>query len=364
VPTEEPKQLDTKKRGRLRRAVVERSEASSGKRETGSKQSKVVLRLEAHKANGALLWKSIQSSGANGLDESLLSLELVSAYIFRDFEFDSKVQAANYIRSQAAYLVKRMQEKRHRKLNWMATHLYLELLNTPVDAQMTGSMARISLQPRTVQIEEEQDADEIYVDATSDEELTAPEHHRKSLLRPKLGVEAGKGRKGKSVKGKGPRRDSESDQQQSGLATPAKRKFETDSNGQDSGNVRKRFAQTCDEEELSQGDDVVPDLPALTLQWKKQPFKLSSAPVVETLPPVSLGSNAHGDVWTCNFVGCVHNVYGASGSLGKTLIDQHIEEHENDPERSQIDIVIREMGKTNLPVRYDIRQSLLAFIAK
>jgi hypothetical protein len=79
---------------------------------------------------------------------------------------------------------------------------------------------------------------------------------------------------------------------------------------------------------------------------------------------VSLGSNARGDIWTCNFVGCVHNVYGASSRLGKRLIDQHIEEHENDPERSQIDLVIREMGKTNLPVRYIIRQFLLSVIPK
>jgi hypothetical protein len=246
-----------------------------------------------------------------------------------------------------------MQEKRRRKLNWMATHLYEELLNTTVDAHMEGSMAKISLQARSEQIEERQVADEISVDATSDEEIAAPEHHTKSLLRPKTGVGAGKGRKGKSFKGKGPRRDSESEQAPSGLATPAKRKFATDSDGQDSGNLRKRLARTRGDEELSQPDDAIEDLPSLPLRWKKQLFESASATVVETQPPMSLDANARGDVWTCNFVGCVHTVYGASGSLGKALIDEHIEEHENGPERSQIDIVIREMGKTNLPVRYD-----------
>jgi len=55
--------------------------------------------------------------------------------------------------------------------------------------------------------------------------------------------------------------------------------------------------------------------------------------------------------------GCDETVYGASEELGLELVGRHMEEHiagadDDEDDGRHVDVVMREMKKCNLPVRY------------
>lgn len=352
-----------KKRGRPPRAEVAPHNPATEVVQVAhdQKQPKALLQLTKQKADAALLWKFIKEK-SHVAEFKTLPLTSLLNHIYIAFDFDNEVQTGNYVRSQAANLVRHMQEKTRRKLDWTKTQIYSDLLDADITPQMRGKMAKINLQLRSKRLEEDLAADALSVEYSSEEELPPAGHHTKSGLRPRKGIGAGKGKKGKSFKGKGPRvpnsTDSDDQGTHSGVATPTKRKFESEADAQDTGRLRKRVSRTrgSDEEsiQVNTSDDLAETeapVPGLAIRWKKNDSK-SSGRTVRVQSPVDLDSNSPGDVWNCSVVGCMHTIYGASGGLGQSLIEQHIVEHEDDSERSQIDVVMREMGKTNLPVRY------------
>jgi hypothetical protein len=172
--------------------------------------------------------------------------------------------------------------------------------------------------------------------SSSDEE-TIPRHRTKSSLRPRSKA----GKKGKSYKGN------------STLAEKRKQEFDLASDL--SSRQSKRRTMSYDTSEQSSEGDESTEPTDITervdLHWKRGSSDSDPPVAITTQLDLASKANAPGDVWRCPSFGCMEVIYGASGYFGKGLIDNHIERHRNEGTGNQMDIVMREMNKCNLPVK-------------
>jgi hypothetical protein len=343
-------QRETKKRGRPPKIdALEQPKTPQNKKKVSRTPIDDLYRIETE---GAVLWKFVQLKSERYIRADKLDIDKLASMLHNEFLFDDEKQAANYIRFQGKNLLKAMQDRRQQRM-WGTTPLHRELMDTILTQNMIGKMAKIVLQPRDYTV-----GDELYngldIYASSDEEVLP--HHKKSALRPKSGG------KGKSYTAN---QDRDDENISSGSMTPKKRKGGIEESLQRRSKRRAlSVSQTSDRSstkgDLDNGNDTN-DSEAQTadktlpLRWKDskaKPDPSEEIPVVLKGATLKTEPNAPGDVWHCTVLGCMQTIYSASSNLGKRLIDNHIYEHLNLEERPpQLNIIMNETKKTNLPVR-------------
>jgi hypothetical protein len=313
---------------------------------------KLVRELDRQRLGAAILWKFIER---NCEPQKMPTLKTLVPKICAEYLFEDENQTRQYIFYQSEHLLKYMQERRRQKV-WRNSRLFKELLECQLSPELRAEMGRITVRTRDYAL----NIASVEYHTSSDEEL--PNHHQTmSSLRPKGGK--GSGKKSKSYRGRETlSREQDGallieDQRSSAVSTPVKRKYSESHDDDEPDARRKLFILSIDGEITSQRassaelgeDEAVTE--TLTLRWKRDSLG-EDASIITDGVPLQLEANAPGDIWRCPVLGCVHVVYGASGKLGKRLIEEHFEEHKGDDDAPQVNLAVREMQKCKLPVRY------------
>lgn len=344
---------EVKKRGRPAR--VNAPEPMKTPQHRRTKIQTPVDELRRVETDAAILWKFLQRFGhSKASDTEKLDFDKIAQLVHGVYIFDDVKQAGNYLRFQSKYLLRGMSERRQAKI-WKDTPFYHDLMASKLSQAMTGKMAKIVLQVQMIgdmRPAERMGKDGLDFYMSSDEEILP--RHQKSALRPKSGG------KGKSYTA---RNGAEEDNVSTDSMTPRKRKTKDDNIGQrrskrralsitqssdHSSPAKTEFEESIEIETVSQAGDT-----SLPLRWKnaKKTAELNeNAPVLFRGATLNAEPNAPGDVWRCTALGCMRSVYGASGKLGKRLVDEHMQEHEEQDAPPEIDIILSETKKTNLPV--------------
>ena len=285
--------------------------------------------IPKHNKDAAALWKflerTIQTSKSSQL--SRLTLDEFSDSVYRNFQFENTREARNYTYYQSEYLLKHMQERRRNK-EWSNSPIYNELLESDISTAMKGKMAQISLRTRERSLIQDLTREAVEYTSSSEEETT-PRHRTKSSLRPKAG------KKSKSYRGNGPL---------------AEKRRELDEQDSPDRPLKRRTLSRDVPEQSSEGEsssDTMESSEPFDLQWKKG----SSVSMTAQLD-IDPSPNSDGDVWRCPSFGCVEAIHSASSNLGRSLVQDHIERHKKEEPGDHLDIVMREMKKCNLPVKY------------
>jgi hypothetical protein len=261
---------------------------------------------------------------------SHLTLDEFSTYLYRDFQLESTRQARSYVYYQSENLLNHMQERRQIK-EWNNSPLYNELLESDIPAQMKGKMAKLSLWKRDYPLKRDLTQGSVE-NSSSDEEVT-PRHHTKSSLRPRSG-------QNKWYRGSGP--------------LPENKREMDEESSSDRPTKRRTLSRDVSERpsEADASSDTMESTDRVEIQWRQGSSLSSMLPMVTSQLDIDPLPNSPGDVWRCTSFGCIETIYGASGNLGKSLIHDHIGRHKKDNPGDQIGIVMREMQKCNLPVKY------------
>jgi hypothetical protein len=316
--------------------------------------NKSLVDLKRRETDAAILWK-LTARESERICPRPMSLEHLAHAVYVNFEFPDEKQAANYIRFQGQYLVKYMQERRQRKI-WIdsPSTLYQELMTTELEPTMRTRMSKMNLRARDYELEDELVRDGVDRWESSDEEISTS-HAQKGGLRPKSAGKRGKSYTAKQLESRHSAQESDDDN----ASSPMKRKNSLQ-DGTDAGSPRahKRrelsTGQSSDassqiEDALEQRSNITSVLP---LRRKRDEDDYSDVLVVVKDTAFDPAANNEGDIWHCQSPDCTTKIYGASENLGRKLIEEHIETHCLDEEGKapQMDVIIREMKKTNLPV--------------
>lgn len=309
--------------------------------------------LDRQKQGAAILWKFIQQD-----PQKTSTLQELIPKLYSEYQFDSETQVRQYLFYQSPELLKHMQERRNRK-EWGTTKLFRELVECTLSAKVAERMARITVRTRDYAF----DAMKIEQVTSSDEE--PPDGHQPvSSLRPRSGK--GFARKSKSYRGRDASSAVDGDER---ATTPAKRKFDDTLDETDAAALRRLRVRSADAASSQRDSSAEPSgepaatTATLALRWRGSGEGAGAGAALAlaldgVLEAGIVEANAPGDVWRCTAVGCVHAVYGASGKLGRRLIEEHVGEHRSDDDAPQVNLAVREMEKCKLPVRWVL---ILAF---
>ncbi|KAJ8608316.1 hypothetical protein MRB53_039738 [Persea americana] len=156
-----------------------------------------------------------------------------------------------------------------------------------------------------------------------------------------------------SMLGKGPRKREESSHDRTDDST-------TSPSPKRSRRAEARLAQKTARESDAAGETLLPEsrpttppLPLRPRVSKSRPMK-SSAVVITTTPIPTLIPQGPSGTWTCEMDGCSHVVYGADGSHGRALAEEHYKMHAIESQ-SVLDLVYKE-ERPYLPVSNLIRR--------
>jgi hypothetical protein len=317
--------VEVKRRGRPSRAQMESTPLKDSPKDP-------ITLLQHQKDDAAALWKFLERV-INQTPPYRLTLVTFADELHRNFVFESPKQARTYIYYQSENILSYMNERRRSK-QWNGSPMYKELLESDITKASKGRMAKLPLKTREYALVKALTKDGVEYPSSSDEE-TVPRHRTKSSLRPKAG------KKSKYYKGKEP--------------VLGKRK-DPDQESDISSRASKRRAISLDVSERSSqsapSSETVISTDRFEIQWQQEP-SLEEPPIsISKELEIDPEANAPGDVWECPSFGCMEVIYGASDNLGRSLVEDHIEQHRNYEAGNQLDIVMREMGKCNMPVRY------------
>lgn len=358
------------------------------------------------------LWKFVLdtykklSSDPDDLTLGTFATELHTWYVFEDV-----AQASDFLGALGPQLTGLMD--RSRICRWADTAIYQTLQQVKIPAVSRKRVLSIEIVARRLNDAErirrmhagEAVDDSVSLEDSSDDEQARP----KSALRPVGSKFADKGakRRGKHYRQLERGSDEDGDQIMEHVDSPTKRKAE---HSRRPGRPRKRKASDVvnigglGEDDESDGDaHDTPDPIELPLRRKVDPQISASSnggashsrreyvthhgrntrnnprpPSPEAVPPIiteDLSSdrpNGPANTWICNEDGCMHKVYGATRALGKRLVREHIEVHEEkrkaekeniatapDPipiHEGALDLIRAEEEMCNLPVSNLVRR--------
>jgi hypothetical protein len=324
-----------------------------------------------------------------------VTLEKVSKLLLRRWEIDDVDTARKVVLVHASNLRYMMDHPRKRGASteyFVAEPIYKELSaghNMP--AAEIRRIESIELKPRKDHSSLREDADSDS-DSDSDAHSTIetpkaqqrPRHRKKgrlSVLRPKSSEFSGKGKSVNRPKGKGkaPRANISSGSEDEGggapdpdeddpvidtptqAFSPGKRKLDAEDLIATI-KPRKRAASesasvlSAEQDTTSESEDPETSTERLPLQWRAR-NRTSKSSTTAILPPVvttplpTFTANGPGDSWTCTFDGCTQKVYGASTDLGRSLIEEHMQDHARGRIK-EVSLVLKEEKRLRLPVKY------------
>jgi hypothetical protein len=359
--------------GRKRAAPPPEPEAERSKMSRKEPPELPPSRKEHDKARVNALWRFIQKTTEDTKPgkPSKLTFDLYARLVYSTFEFHTETEAANYIRFYAADLVSKMQHRDTPRFAWASSTFYSELLIAKIAPIVRNKMAKLSLRRRDAPLldDVEMESDEPEEETESEEEQIIVSlakggkgHHTRGGLRVKTGKGPGKG------KGEGKDKryvrvvEEEEDEEEETVSVGSKRK----AHDIDEPQLRKRSRRNApidptksppspsdiEDDEEAEVEDDADELDELALPLRPNITHSYSSPEVEDThlalvaePVLSSTPNEPGDVWRCSRDNCNHIVYGASGEVGRILIQEHVDEHDE-----KIRYVISEKSLTNLPV--------------